>query len=626
MEVFFGVFAVLFVIGLPVMMIVALYRLGNLQNELSDLKRIVGGLREGKMKATDAIKVVRKECCDEPAPRPESVAPTPVAPTHTVMDIFWRKIEDWLAVRGEFAPKGVTHEFAFATRWLVRIGALLLVGATAYFLMLAIDRGWIGPAQRVYGMMAWGVAGTGFGAWLKQKSERYAILGEVLASLGLVAAYLSFGLGHRFFDPPVIASGYVAFAGLFAATVAAGFLSVRLRSLMIACLALVGGLLVPMICSFTNHDAQLHVYLFVLSLGACAVALLRGWTAYGFAAIAFAALFSHWKCGVCVGDALAVAYLFHAFEFALFLALAVKSAIRGGNAARALCWAAVTIAGMFCLCKTSSIIDGWCVWHGAMAIHHLGWAVAFAVLAVMSRRHNWGGTPVLVVFSSVSAAFALGSACIEWWHMNDATVVLLFCVFIAILADLGARCRDKSLQVLSLIGVIALSVIGFGRFSICASGDMGYARELVDRIQCLWSIPALVWFVGWRLGAPGSWMEGIRRLAFAVVAGMAFVVLTVESHFFGREFLPFLRGGFVTVVWTVVASSLLAAGIVRRVKAMRLWGLGLLAVSVVKLWLVDTSSLATPGRVGVFAAVGVLLIAGAFLYLKFKSFFEEDPE
>ena len=52
-------------------------------------------------------------------------------------------------------------------------------------------------------------------------------------------------------------------------------------------------------------------------------------------------------------------------------------------------------------------------------------------------------------------------------------------------------------------------------------------------------------------------------------------------------------------------------------------GLGILALSVAKLMLVDTSSLATPGRVGVFAAVGALLIAGAFLYLKFRNRFEE---
>ena len=183
--------------------------------------------------------------------------------------------------------------------------------------------------------------------------------------------------------------------------------------------------------------------------------------------------------------------------------------------------------------------------------------------------------------------------------------------------------------VLALIAAVALSLIGFCYFALtCAAGGKGagYIPDLVDRIQFLWSVPALVAFVGWRLGAPDLWLKEVRRPAYATAAGMAFFVLTVESPFFGCAFLPFLCGGFVTIIWAIVASALLATGIVRRVKAVRLWGLGLLAVSVAKLLLVDTASLATPGRVGVFAAVGVLLIAGAFLYLKFKSFFEEAGE
>ena len=72
-----------------------------------------------------------------------------------------------------------------------------------------------------------------------------------------------------------------------------------------------------------------------------------------------------------------------------------------------------------------------------------------------------------------------------------------------------------------------------------------------------------------------------------------------------------------------MASALIASGIVRRVRVARLVGLGVLTLSVVKLLFVDTASLSTPGRVGVFAAVGALLIVGAFLYLKFKAVFEE---
>ena len=186
MEVLLVLLVLLFVIGLPLMMIVALVRLGFLREELADLKRrldlrqMLEERKDSRKMENEETKAVDKEVTEVRAPQPVRVpqqvvecrppdvvaaAPSPVTAPQplTAMEMFWMKIEDWLAVRGTFAPKGVTHEFAFATHWLVRVGALLLVGAIAYFLMLAIDRGWIGPVQRVYGMMAWGVVGTAFG-------------------------------------------------------------------------------------------------------------------------------------------------------------------------------------------------------------------------------------------------------------------------------------------------------------------------------------------------------------------------------------------------------------------------------------------------------------------------------
>ena len=561
-----------------------------------------------------------------PAPAPEPMNRPVVRdePEMGVFDIFWAKFEDWFCVRGDFAPKGTTREFAVATRWLTRVGAVLLVGAIAYFLVLAIDKGWIGPVQRVYGMMAWGVIGTAFGTWLKLKSERYAILGEVCAAVGLVALYLSFGLGHRYFKPPVIASGYGAFAGLFVATITAGALSVRLKSLMIAGLALVGGFLVPTICSFTDHDVQLHVYLFLLSIGTCAVACLRGWTLYGFAGIVVSALFSQVKCGSCFQCNVAVAYLFYALEYALFLALTVRASVREGNANIRPCyWVAAAIAGVFCLCKLGTIAENHFTWHGAWTLHHFGWAVAFTVFAVLSRRRGWGGTPVFVVFSCACAAFALGTACFDWWRLSNATCMLLFCLFAALLVELGARSEERTLQAIGFIATSVVSLVGFGLFVADVETAGEYVHDLVDRMQYLWPVPALAAFIGWRLGERPFGVGWLRRLSYRTAGVMAFVILTAESRFFGREFLPELRGGFVTITWAVVAAALLAAGIVCRVRAARLAGLGVLALSSAKLMFVDTASLSTPGRVGVFAAVGALMIVGAFLYLKFRTAFEE---
>ena len=603
-----------------------------MQDEVK-IKRILAELDVIRLEVKSMLPQPKPAPAPMPAPKVEPPAtPTPKPampasdPKPTTMERLWAKVEDWFLVRGAFAPKGVTREFAVATRWLTRVGSVLLAGAIAYFLMLAIDKGWIGPAQRVYGMMAWGIAGTAFGTWLKLKSERYAILGEVCAAVGLVAAYLSFGLGHRFFKPPVIASGYFAFAGLFAATVAAGVLSVRLRSLMIACLALAGGFLVPTICSFANHDVQLHAYLLILSAGATVVAVLRGWTLYGFAAIAVA--FGMGRCGRSGVEAV-VSYVFVVAQFAQFTTLSVRAAVRADKNVRHLVWVAVAVMSLASLWFTSSVVGNVidCYgWRYVGPLHSLAWAAAFAAFAAASRRRSWGGTPVLTVFSFASATLGILALCLDCWHIGGATVLFVFCVFSVLLAEFGARSGERTVQVLAVLLTILLSIIGVHMFIFDIGHSVkigcGYTFGLLDRVQFMWPLSPLVAFLGWRLGSPGLLLENCRKTVYVVAGALAFVVVTGECYLFGREYLAFLRGGFVTIVWSAIASAFLSVGIVRRIRVARHIGLWLLAASVVKLLLFDTSTLATPGRVGVFAVVGVLLIAGAFLYLKFKSRFE----
>lgn len=50
------------------------------------------------------------------------------------------KFADWFCVRGAFAPKGVSREFAVATHWLVRVGLMLLVGSIIYFVNWVADK------------------------------------------------------------------------------------------------------------------------------------------------------------------------------------------------------------------------------------------------------------------------------------------------------------------------------------------------------------------------------------------------------------------------------------------------------------------------------------------------------
>ncbi len=551
---------------------------------------------------------------------PEAPRPQP-APEPSAYDVFWSTIADWLAVRGDFAPAGMTREFAIATRWLVRIGSVILVAAIAYFMVLAIDKGWIGPAQRVYGMMFSGVFGIVAGTWIKRKKENYGIIGEVVAALGLVALYLSFGLGHRFFKPPVIESYAVTFAGLVATTVMAGVLSVQLRSLSIAVLGLVGGLLVPMIVQVGVEPVKLDAYLVMLVLGACVVAHLRRWTAFGFAAIvAVVAVFSGHDIdhgGMINGMFLSILYL-------LVPLLTLDGASARSRVGNNLCWTFV------CICALA--------WTGAMAgiyFRPMGmWQVGgilavasalHATLAVLCRCCRWqvgDGVPVLICIAVGFAAYAL----LTFLDGNESWRLPVFCLFAGVLAELHARSGERTFGALALVVAVLCAVAGMSFVAPECYREIardGYGHALLVRLARLWCVPALLAFLGWRLDEDALDVPSVRATCcvFAVVMGLA--LLTCESHWFGKLFLPELKGGTVTIAWAVVALVSLLVGITCRRRFSRLVGLWMLAAAVVKLLLFDTASLPTPGRVGVFGLVGIVLIVCAFLYLKFKSKFEE---
>jgi hypothetical protein len=80
-----------------------------------------------------------------------------------------------------------------------------------------------------------------------------------------------------------------------------------------------------------------------------------------------------------------------------------------------------------------------------------------------------------------------------------------------------------------------------------------------------------------------------------------------------------LRGRFaLSLVWTVYATSLLAGGLVGRSRALCYAGYALFAVTAAKVVLVDTATLQPLDRMLSFLVLGLLLMAGAFLSLRFR--------
>jgi hypothetical protein len=74
----------------------------------------------------------------------------------------------------------------------------------------------------------------------------------------------------------------------------------------------------------------------------------------------------------------------------------------------------------------------------------------------------------------------------------------------------------------------------------------------------------------------------------------------------------------LSVIWTVYGGAMLAAGIVRRNRMLRMMALGLLGLTIVKVFLIDLSSLEKIYRIVSFIVLGAILLAVSFLYQRYR--------
>jgi uncharacterized protein (TIGR03382 family) len=101
---------------------------------------------------------------------------------------------------------------------------------------------------------------------------------------------------------------------------------------------------------------------------------------------------------------------------------------------------------------------------------------------------------------------------------------------------------------------------------------------------------------------------------------------TLEVNSFLATFAPGLRAGGVSITWALFALAFLIVGIRRRITALRYGGLALFAIVAVKVFTSDLDSLDSFYRIVAFLILGVLLIFGSFLYLRFRETFSVGPQ
>jgi uncharacterized membrane protein len=123
------------------------------------------------------------------------------------------------------------------------------------------------------------------------------------------------------------------------------------------------------------------------------------------------------------------------------------------------------------------------------------------------------------------------------------------------------------------------------------------------------------------------WLAGparpahIKELAGWLAISLTWVFLTLELNTFLSQYVQDLRAGGISILWSVFALGLIVGGIHQKQGALRFTGLGLFTIVGFKIFFSDLANLDQFYRIVAFILLGVLILSGAFLYLKHRQTF-----
>ncbi|MBO5923364.1 MAG: DUF2339 domain-containing protein, partial [Lentisphaeria bacterium] len=123
---------------------------------------------------------------------------------------------------------------------------------------------------------------------------------------------------------------------------------------------------------------------------------------------------------------------------------------------------------------------------------------------------------------------------------------------------------------------------------------------------------------------PEQFCKNARIIAVTlyVCSGVLFFIYSsCELYDFLIEYLASFRNGGLSVYWSALAFALLVWGLRKQRKILRMCGIGLFLVVAFKIFFVDLSQLEQIWRIVAFAAIGVVMLIGAVVYIRCKDMF-----
>ncbi len=472
-------------------------------------------------------------------------------------------------------PKLESFEAIVGKRWMTWVGAIVLFFSAGFFLKYAFENEWIGPTGQVALCALAGLIALVGGRHFLSKAWR--VLGQGLTGLGLAVLYVTLFAAFHIYDPEVLGQT-TAFTLMVAVTLAGMTLAVLHNALSIAFVAVLGGLLTPVLCSTgANARDTLFAYLLLLELGVLGVAFWRSWRALDvLAMVGFFGLYGGWYGRHYTDDQLVPALAWLGALYVVFLGLPF--------AYHLVRRVSVPVERFVLALANATFAFGfaWTMLHGehdaALGFIALALAATYVILGGLVRRRLPDDARAL--FGAIALATAFLSLAIPL-HLRAHGITVAWAAEGPILLYLGYRFRYRPVR---MFGAVALVLAIVRLFAAHWPLHEGFFTPYANRqflsalvVPVAMGVYALLHH-RWRANATAS-DQGLKRWVAWGAGMLGLVILHAETgSWLENDFGEYPAICAMTALWGVGALLYLLAGV--RARSMATWGVGAIALAV----------------------------------------------
>jgi uncharacterized membrane protein len=585
------------------------FRLHQLEQKLAELQKIVNA-SPSSGPSTSPLPAPPPPTAPSPQippahPAPEAVRPPPAPAPRETSGSALQPLPNLLP-----QPSHADLEALIGGRWFNRIGIIALLFAVSYFLKLAFDNNWIGPAGRVTIGILLGALMLPWSQWLL--SRGYSYFAEGIAGLGEATLFVSIWAGCQYYT---LFSRGVGFAALVLVTVVMAALALRRNSSRIAFLSLLGGLLTPALVS-SGKNEQLVLFSYLLCLGATALFIIwrKDWQLLlPLAFMGTQLYFWQWYDAFYTrAGFLERTLIFATLFFLLFAILPIARALR-----------LLDLRAMDLFLAFSNAL-----------------AYGVSLYVFLWPDDRW---PLTLIFFALAAAHLLVASLLPESPAAASALPRLLYTFLAVgffTFAVPIRLEHNAITLAFAVEGAALVWIGFRTLGVLLR-PFGYlllgiaAFRLLDqppdagiflfnqRFGSYLLLVACLGFSLWSARDSSDSQQSPRRTEMACLAiaanFFALIALSLEFwDYFGRISSTLdhalAQHLALSILWTCYAGLLLLLGIQRHSPLLRWQALILLGIVVAKVFLFDLSFLARAYRILSFFILGSVLLAVSFFY------------